>query len=39
MYAVLGQQERSLLSDEKAKVADVMSKWEKSRAAGGTLAM
>ena len=35
IYEVLGQQERSLLSDEK--VADVMSKWEKYRAAGGTL--
>ena len=35
VYEVLGQQERSLLSDEK--VADVMSKWEKYRAAGGTL--
>ena len=35
IYEVLGQQERSLLNDEK--VADVMSKWEKYRAAGGTL--
>ena len=35
IYEVLGQQERSLLQDEK--VADVMSKWEKYRAAGGTL--
>ena len=35
VYEVLGQQERSLLNDEK--VADVMSKWEKYRAAGGTL--
>ena len=35
IYEVLGQQERSLLADEK--VADVMSKWEKYRAAGGTL--
>jgi hypothetical protein len=32
---VLGQQERSLLADEK--VADVMSKWDKYRTAGGTL--
>jgi hypothetical protein len=31
----LGQQERSLLADEK--VADVMSKWDKYRTAGGTL--
>merc|ERR1711978_335182 len=30
-----GSQERSLLPDEK--VADVMSKWEKYRSAGGTL--
>ena len=35
VYEVLGQQERSLLNDEK--VADVMSKWEKYRTAGGTL--
>lgn len=35
IYEVLGQQERSLLADEK--VADVMSKWDKYRAAGGTL--
>jgi len=35
IYEVLGQQERSLLPDEK--VADVMSKWDKYRAAGGTL--
>ena len=35
MYEVLGTQERSLLADEK--VADVMSKWEKYRSAGGTL--
>merc|ERR1719273_593403 len=35
IYEVLGTQERSLLADEK--VADVMSKWEKYRAAGGTL--
>ena len=35
VYEVLGQQERSLLADEK--VADVMSKWEKYRSAGGTL--
>ena len=34
VYEVLGQQEGSLLSDEK--VADMMSKWEKYRAAGGT---
>ena len=32
---MLGAQERSLLPDEK--VADVMSKWEKYRTAGGTL--
>ncbi len=32
---MLGQQERSLLADEK--VADVMSKWDKYRTAGGTL--
>jgi hypothetical protein len=32
---VLGQQERSLLADEK--VADVMSKWDKYRSAGGSL--
>ena len=31
----MGTQERSLLADEK--VADVMSKWEKYRSAGGTL--
>ena len=31
----MGAQERSLLPDEK--VADVMSKWEKYRTAGGTL--
>ncbi len=35
IYEVLGTQERSLLPDEK--VADVMSKWEKYRSAGGTL--
>ena len=35
VYEVLGTQERSLLADEK--VADVMSKWEKYRSAGGTL--
>eukprot|EP00096_Caligus_rogercresseyi_P014723 TRINITY_DN7219_c0_g1_i1.p1 TRINITY_DN7219_c0_g1~~TRINITY_DN7219_c0_g1_i1.p1 ORF type:complete len:1203 (-),score=258.06 TRINITY_DN7219_c0_g1_i1:890-4303(-) len=35
IYEVLGAQERSLLPDEK--VADVMSKWEKYRSAGGTL--
>ena len=35
IYEVLGSQERSLLPDEK--VADVMSKWEKFRSAGGTL--
>ncbi len=35
IYEVLGAQERSLLPDEK--VADVMSKWEKYRTAGGTL--
>ena len=35
IYEVLGTQERSLLADEK--VADVMSKWEKYRSAGGTL--
>ena len=35
IYEVLGTQERSLLPDEK--VADVMSKWEKYRTAGGTL--
>jgi hypothetical protein len=35
IYEVLGNQERSLLPDEK--VADVMSKWEKYRSAGGTL--